>query len=355
MIGQSVSHYRILEKIGEGGMGVVYKAEDIKLKRTVALKFLPPDLTRDPEAKERFIREARAASALDHPNICTIHEIDETKSGQMFIAMACYSGETLRETIDSGTLAMNEALDIAIQVAQGLQEAHENGIVHRDIKPANIIITSKRQAKIMDFGLVKLGHGAQLTREGLTPGTVAYMSPEQSQGREVDQRTDLWSLGVVLYEMVTGQRPFKGDYDQAVVYSILNEEAEPISAIRQGAPAELEKLVSGLLAKNPSSRLRSAQELLTELKGARDKLRTLSSLPAASEAKAQPSIAVMPFVDMSPEKDQEYFCDGMAEEIINALTQLYNLRVIARTSAFAFKGKSKDIREIGKKLDVATC
>ncbi|MFC1502298.1 serine/threonine-protein kinase, partial [bacterium] len=195
MIGKTISHYRIIEELGRGGMGVVYKAQDTKLKRTVALKFLPPELTKDPEAKKRFIHEAQAASALDHSNICTIHEVDETEEGQVFIVMACYGGKTLKEKISKGPLPIEESIDIAMQIAQGLQEAHDKKIIHRDIKSANVIITDKGQVKIMDFGLAKLTGQTVLTKEGSTLGTVAYMSPEQTQGKKVDARSDIWSLG----------------------------------------------------------------------------------------------------------------------------------------------------------------
>jgi len=266
MIGKTVSHYKILDKIGEGGMGVVYKAEDTKLKRTVALKFLPKELTRDEEAKQRFIQEAQAASALEHNNICNIHEIDETDDGQTFIVMACYEGETLKEMIKRGPLKIEKALDIATQVAKGLHEAHEKGIVHRDIKSANIMVTEKGQVKIMDFGLAKLAGQTKLTKEGTTLGTIAYMSPEQARGEEVDQRTDIWSLGVVLYEMVTGKLPFESEYDQAVVYSILNEEPEPITDLRSRVPTQLEQIVFKALAKNPEGRYQHADELLSDLR-----------------------------------------------------------------------------------------
>ncbi len=208
MIGSVVSHYKILEKLGEGGMGVVYKAEDTRLKRTVALKFLPPDLTRDPDAKERFIHEAQAASSLQHNNICVVYDIDETDDGQMFISMECLEGETLKKEIERGPLKIEEALDIAIQIARGHTKAHESGIVHRDIKPANILITSDGVAKIVDFGLAKLSGRTMLTKTGSTLGTAPYMSPEQASGGVVDHRTDIWSLGVVLYEMIAGRRPF---------------------------------------------------------------------------------------------------------------------------------------------------
>jgi serine/threonine protein kinase len=229
MIGQTISHYKILEKLGGGGMGVVYKAEDTKLKRTIALKFLPPVFSFDQEAKKRFINEAQTASSLQQHNICTIHDIDETKDGQIFICMDCYEGETLKKKIERGQIKTDEAIDIILQVAAGLQKAHEKGIIHRDIKPANIFITNEGVVKILDFGLAKLTGQSMMTKMGETVGTIAYMSPEQTRGELVDQRTDIWSLGVVLYEMMTGQLPFKGDYDSAMIYSILNEEPKHLT------------------------------------------------------------------------------------------------------------------------------
>ncbi len=249
MIGKTVSHYKILEKLGEGGMGVVYKAEDLKLKRIVALKFLPPELTRDAEAKERFIQEAQAASALDHNNICTVYEINETDDGQMFISMACYKGETLKERIDRGPLDVDEAVEIASQIARGLAKAHAGEIVHRDIKPANIFVTEDNEIKIFDFGLAKLSGQIRLTKAGTTVGTAAYMAPEQTSGDDVDQRADIWSLGVVLYEMLTGALPFSGEHEQAVMYSILNKEPEPLSSRRPDIPGDLEAVVAGCLEK----------------------------------------------------------------------------------------------------------
>ncbi|MFC1502303.1 protein kinase [bacterium] len=353
MIGKTISHYKILEKLGEGGMGVVYKAQDTKLKRVVALKFLPPELTRDPEAKKRFIHEAQAASALDHNNICTIHEVDETEDGRTFIAMACYEGQILKDKIHKGPIAVKEAINIARQIAQGLVKAHKKGIVHRDIKPANIFITQDGVIKILDFGLAKLAGLVKLTRTGTTIGTVAYMSPEQAKGDEVDPRTDIWSLGIVLYEMITGELPFKGDYEQAVMYAILNEESRPITQLRSDVPLALEKIVYKALQKNPRERYQNVPDWLIDLTKFQEELE-LEQSKELTERKSVPSIAVMPFSDMSPEKDQEYFCDGMAEEIINTLTQIESLRVVARTSAFAFKGKNEDIREIGRKLNVFT-
>jgi len=389
MIGKIISHYRIIKQLGSGGMGVVYKAEDTKLKRTVALKFLPPELTRDPEAKARFTREAQAASALEHNNICNIHEIDETEGGQLFIAMACYEGESLKEKIESGPLKIEDSIDIAMQIAQGLQRAHKKGIVHRDIKPSNIFITHDDVVKIIDFGLAKLTGRTVLTKEGTTFGTVNYMSPEQTRGEEIDHRTDIWSLGVILYEMTTGQSPFKGDYEQAVMYSIVNEEPEPITGLRTGVPMGLERIIDKLLAKSPDERYQHTDELLVDLKLIAEKLESddmrthkASVLPqkrkkvylfgsifavsllilvvlyfvlmTPSPQVEKKSIAVLPFVDMSPNKDQEYFCDGITEEIINVLTRAERLQVASRTSTFQFKGEGHNIQDIGKELNVQT-
>jgi serine/threonine protein kinase/Tfp pilus assembly protein PilF len=352
MIGRTISHYRILEKLGEGGMGVVYKAEDTKLKRTVALKFLPPELTRDPEAKERFVHEAQAASALDHPNICTIHEIDETKEGQTFIAMACYEGESLKAKLERGPLKLDEALDIAAQIARGLAKAHERKIVHRDIKPANVLITNDGLVKIVDFGVAKLSGRTKLTRTGTSAGTVSYMSPEQLRGGEVDHRSDVWALGVVLYEMVAGETPFRGDYEQAVSYSIVNEEPKSIRSFRPEVPVEMERLIEKTLVKNPNERYQKATDVLGALQSMRRRLESGAVDAARDEKKAIPSIAVLPFANLSADKENEYFSDGLAEDIIDALTQVPGLRVMARTSAFSFRGKEQDVRRIGAELNV---
>jgi serine/threonine protein kinase/tetratricopeptide (TPR) repeat protein len=272
LIGKTISHYKIIEKLGGGGMGVVYKAEDTKLKRLIALKFLPAEMTQDPDAKERFIHEARAASALQHSNICTIHDIDETENGQMYICMDYYEGETLKKKIERGPLKITEAIDIAVQIARGLEVAHEASEIHRDIKPANILITTKGEVKIVDFGLAKLAGQTKLTMEGTTLGTVGYMSPEQTRGDDVDRRTDIWSLGVVLYEMISGQRPFKGDYDQAVMYAIINEEPQPLTALRTGVPMELERIVNKALSKKAEERYANTSDFIVDLKKVKNDL-----------------------------------------------------------------------------------
>ena len=264
--------YKIIDVVGKGGMGIVYQAEDIKLKRKVALKFLPPELTKDKEAKERFVIEAQAAAALSHPNICTIHEIDE-EEGKSFIAMEYVEGQTLKNKIDRGPIAVGEAVNISIQVAQGMEQAHIKGIIHRDIKSANIMVTDMGQAKIMDFGLAKVKGGTLLTREGTTLGTVAYMSPEQARGEEIDHRSDIWSLGVVLYEMFSGRLPFLGDREASILYSVVHEEPKPIKTIKPGVAPELLQIIGRALKKKPESRYQSAGEMLKDLSRYRDRLR----------------------------------------------------------------------------------
>jgi Tol biopolymer transport system component/predicted Ser/Thr protein kinase len=295
MIGRTISHYKITEKLGEGGMGVVYKAEDTKLDRPVALKFLAAHLVSDQEVRKRFEREAKAAAALNHPNICTVYEIDEVE-GKTFISMAFIEGEALDKTIEGGPLKLANVLDIAIQAARGLQAAHEKKIVHRDIKPANLMVTGsgpKQHITIMDFGLAQLADRSKLTRTDETMGTVTYMSPEQTYGADIDHRSDIWSLGVVIYEMVTGQPPFKGHYDKAVMYSITSEEPEPMTALRTGVPMELELLVNKCLAKGADRRFQSAAELLVDLETLNEKLKSGKSAvvqagPVATGAHAGP-------------------------------------------------------------------
>ena len=274
MIGRTISHYEITEKLGEGGMGVVYKAEDTKLKRAVALKFLSAHLLSNEEAKTRFFREAQAAAALDHPNICTVYEIDEVE-GHTFIAMAHLDGETLDHKITAGPLPFDDVFDIAIQIARGLEAAHRKSIFHRDIKPANIMLVdqgSGRLIKIMDFGLAQLSERSKLTELETALGTMAYMSPEQTEAAGTDQRTDLWALGCVTYEMISARLPFRGDYSQAVQYSILHEAPEPLTGLRTGVPMELEWIVDKCLAKRREDRYPEASALILDLSTLRKKL-----------------------------------------------------------------------------------
>lgn len=273
-IPRAVSHFRILERLGDGGMGIVYKARDVRLDRLVALKFLRPGLHFDDQARARFLLEAKAASAIDHPNIGTIYEIGSTEpgpfepDGQLFIAMAYYAGETLKEKIEHGPLPLEDVMDFAIQTARGLAEVHSHGIWHRDVKPANLIVTEHGLIKIVDFGLAKTA-GTHLTKTNAAMGSAAYMSPEQSRGERVDHRTDIWSLGVVLYEMLTGQRPFKGDYEPAVLYSILNVDPDPVGSLRVDHPSELDAIVKTCLQKDPGARYQTALELQRDLRKVR--------------------------------------------------------------------------------------
>jgi tetratricopeptide (TPR) repeat protein len=266
MIGQTISHYKILEKLGEGGMGVVYKAQDTKLLRPVALKFLTPEMTRDQDAKKRFIQEARAASALDHPNIAVVHDVDETADGHSFICMAYYDGQTLKTRLTQGPFDTDEAVQLILQIAGGLQAAHESNIIHRDIKPANIIITSNGEAKIVDFGLAKLSAQTRGSRTQITGGTAAYMAPEQIMGNEADSRSDLFSLGVVFYEAIVGRRPFAGEHEAALFYSIVNAEPPIPSSIRPEIPQELDRIILRLLEKDPAKRYQYAADLRDDLK-----------------------------------------------------------------------------------------
>ncbi len=388
MIGQTISHYRILEKLGEGGMGVVYKAQDLTLDRLVALKFLPPHLSPDETETKRFIHEAKAASALDHPNICTFYEIAETADKKLFIAMAYYEGETVREKIRERPLPLQEAVSIAIAAAEGMAKAHEKGITHRDIKSDNIMLTRDGGVKIMDFGLARMAGGTKITKTGTTIGTVPYMSPEQARGEMVDHRADIWSFGVVLYEMITGQLPFKSEHEEAVVYSILNVEPEPITGLRTGVPMELERIVSKAMQKNASERYQHVDEMIVDLKSLSKRVEAASGertperrllprkrrllyagigifavfagvasyifLPSKSLSVTGKSIAVLPFKNMSDGKEEEYFSDGITEDIITHLSNIGELKVISRTSIMQYKNSNKNLRDIAKELDVAT-
>ena len=347
--GTQLGPYRIVSQLGSGGMGVVYTATDPRLDRRVAIKLLPPDLTRDETAKQRFLQEAKAASALDHPNICTIFEINETPDGQLYLVMAHYEGETLKERIARGPLELNDAIDIATQVGQGLAKVHAAGIVHRDIKPANLMVTSDGTVKILDFGLAKLAGAEGMTQTGTTLGTVAYMSPEQARGQEVDHRTDIWSLGVVLYEMLAGKPPFQGETLAAIVHAALERDPQPLAVESSSAQAA----VSRALEKDKRRRYQAVLEFVDELRHPRSTAVATTAASPKTEADV-PSIAVLPFRNMSADPEQEYFCEGLAEELIDALARLEGLRVAARTSAFQFGGKGHDLSEIGEKLKVKT-
>ncbi len=320
MIGRTISHYRILEKLGEGGMGVVYKAEDERLKRPVALKFLQPHAFENTEHRERFIREAQAAAALDHPNICTIFEIDEDES-LIFISMAYVEGHSIREFSRQGPASIATAIEYAAQAARGLDAAHKRGVIHRDIKSSNIMITDNGQIKIMDFGLAKIVGGAEISKTTKSVGTAAYMSPEQGSGGEVDHRSDIWSLGVILYEMLTGELPFKGDYDAAIVYSVINEEAVPIEQLRPEVPDAIQRIVEHAMEKDPADRFQTAGEMLEYLTAPGNI--AVEPLPrkVITPVDLQKSIAVLPFADVSRKKELEYLCDGIAEEIIKRARQ----------------------------------
>ncbi len=358
MIGQTISHYKITEKLGEGGMGVVYKAEDTKLKRPVALKFLSPHLLSDTEAKERFIREAQAAAALNHPNICTVHEIDEA-GGRTFIVMAFLEGASLDTKIEAGPLKLDEVLDFAIQTVQGLQAAHGKKIVHRDIKPANLMVTpqgAKQLVTIMDFGLAQLTDRSKLTQGPTALGTVSYMSPEQAQGMELDHRTDLWALGAVIYEMVTGQRAFQGHYDQAITYSIQHEEPEPMTALRTGVPMELEWIAGKCLTKDREKRYQSTTEVLLDLEALREKQKAgkstiVKTMAGGESVVAQPSAA--PAEAPAPSPLAKYRVIEDAEEqddsvVYHAedtqLRRLVDVRVITQSAAKAL-GRKQLIRQ----------
>src|ERR1700716_898006 len=414
MIGQTVSHYRILEKLGGGGMGVVYKAEDLRLGRHVSLKFLPEELSKEPLAIERFQREARAASSLNHPHICTIYDVDQY-DGQSFIVMEFLEGQTLKHRIEGRPLHIEQVPEYGHQMADALEAAHAKAIIHRDIKPANIFLTERGQIKLLDFGLAKLlperkGIGslthagavfnnttqdAHLTSTGVSMGTVCYMSPEQVRGQELDERTDLFSLGLVLYEMCTGQRAFTGNTSGVIFEAILNRAPAPPARLNPAIPIQLEQIIAKTLEKDRELRYRSASDLRADLQrlirdtdsarampytagqASRDKLRRLwphlvwsgvfaillilfwlnvgnlrdRVFGAAGQSRIE-SIAVLPFANLSNDPKTEYLSDGITETLINSLSQLPNLSVTARNTVFRYKGQTSDPQKIGRDMGV---
>ncbi len=353
MIGRRLGHYLVRERLGSGGMGEVYLAEDGRLERSVALKLLPPEMAKDEERRERFRREAKAVASLNHPNIVTIHSVEEAE-GELFLILELVEGASLRERIARGPLPAGEVVAIGAQIGEALARAHAAGILHRDLKPENVMVTGDGRVKLLDFGLAKFlasradPAAATLSREtaaGRMLGTAGYMAPEQALGKELDARADLFALGVLLYEMATGKNPFRGETLAAFVESLLHEVPASPRAANPGLPASLVRVIDRALQKTPEHRHASARDLVAELKGAE---------PAAAPASKRSSIAVLPFADLSRERDQEYFCQGLAEELINSIGANGGLRVVARTSAFSIQAQGLDIPEIGRRLQVDT-
>ena len=376
MIGQTISHYRITAKLGSGGMGVVYEAEDTTLGRHVALKFLPAELAKDAGSLERFQREARAASALNHPGICTVHAIEQHE-GQHFIAMELLEGETLGERVRRGVLELGPLLELGVQIADALESAHAKGIVHRDLKPANIFVTPRGQAKVLDFGLAKIerprsGPGGEhsetptavqpneLTSAGTTMGTVSYMSPEQARGQLTDARSDLFSLGTVLYQAATGTLPFAGETSAVVFDAILNREPAPLAQVNPTLPAELNRILGKALEKDRGLRYQTATDLKTDLlrlkrdveSGGRRAAELQDSRGGTAKA-AEKSVAVIYFENLSGVKEDEYLRDGVTEDIITELSKIKGLRIFSRSTVLSFRDKQVAPAQVGQQLGAA--
>jgi len=353
MIGKTISHYKILEKLGEGGMGVVYKSQDIKLQRLVALKFLPPHISDSLEEKTRFIHEAQSASALNHPNVTTIYGIEESPEG-LFIAMEYVEGKTLKRIVEEETLSIKKVLDIGIQTCEGLALAHEKGIVHRDIKLDNIMLTHRGQVKIMDFGLAKLKGATKLTKTRSTLGTLAYMSPEQAQGEEVDSRSDIFSFGVVLYELLTGKLPFVGEHQAAIVYSIINEEPQPVARFNNQVSAKLEDMLFKALAKDKKERYQHIDDFLADLRREKKSLEYVKTAVVTKPIESpKPAIAVLYLQNLSEKKGDAYFAAGMTEDIITQLSKIGGLLVTSRSDVEQFKNKPVSLKEVADRLRVS--